>query len=344
MNEGGGHAELNFICPACRVTVTHEVCAYTCQSCGRVYPVLFGIPDFRIRPDRYLSISDERGKASRLYNFGQTASFERLVDYYYSITDDVPPELAKSFARYVRDAPVRADGALKALGGTDTGGKLLDVGCGSGGALLAAKHHFAVIIGVDIGMRWLVIAQKRLTEGGGRAILVCADIEALPFADEGFDRVIADDVIEHAYSPLAATTAVARQVAPGGKLLISAINRNWIGPHPAVGLWAAGLMPARLRSRIIFRMRGIDALRNMGFVSPSAVIRAGRRAGVGVEMARARAFGAQAVAGRSPGFRRLAVIYAWFGSSPVLRNIIFWVGPTFEIVFRRQVESKGDYL
>lgn len=332
-----------FVCPACRAGVSPGGDCYRCGACGRDYPILFGIPDFRIRPDRYLSIDDERAKAARLHAFAQTASFDRLVDYYYSITDDVSPELAPRFARYVRDAPRRARAVMDALqprNGTDM---LLDAGCGSGGALVAAQGRFASSVGVDIGLRWLVIARKRLAEAGIPATLVCADVEALPFPDGSFSHAIADDLIEHAYDPDAAIAALARQLRPGGLLWLSAINRHWIGPHPAVGLWSAGLMPRGLRSRLIRALHGVDALRNMGFVSPGGVMRRGRHNGMEVLTARARRLDPDAVAERSRGFRLVAAIYGWLGSTPVLRPLMLRVGPTFEVIFRRNGVSEGDF-
>ncbi len=62
-----------FVCPQCRAAVQEGAAAYTCGSCKRAYPILFGIPDFRLQGDRYLSLEDERAKAARLHEFGQSA-------------------------------------------------------------------------------------------------------------------------------------------------------------------------------------------------------------------------------------------------------------------------------
>ena len=63
------------LCPRCRAAVARDAEGYACPSCGAQYPVLCGIPDFRLAPDRYLSLEDERSKARRLHDFAASHSF-----------------------------------------------------------------------------------------------------------------------------------------------------------------------------------------------------------------------------------------------------------------------------
>lgn len=332
---------LPFICPACHVGVAQTDAGYECAACRRVYPILFGIPDFRIRPDRYLSLYEERAKAGRLFDFARNATFAELVDFYYSITDDVPPNLARNFARYVHEAPHRAQRIIDTLEPQDSDGILLDIGCGSGGGLIAVPGRFAMRVGVDIGLRWLVIAQKRLAEAGLPASLVCADAAALPFADAEFTHAIADDLIEHVYEPDAAVAEIARKLRPSGMVWVSATNRFWIGPHPVVGIWAAGFMPAALRSWVMRTVRGVDSLRNTEMVSAASTLRAARRNGLAMVTARARRFDPQAVALLPPFLRAIAAIYDRLASLSATRGILLWSGPAFEIVFRRSSDRVG---
>ena len=74
--------------------------------------------------------------------------------------------------------------------------RLLEIGCGTGPLLVAAKHRYRQVVGVDIAFRWLVVAKKRLDEAGmGDIPLICACAEALPFREDSFDNVVADSVI-----------------------------------------------------------------------------------------------------------------------------------------------------
>lgn len=328
---------IEFVCPQCRSALILAKQGYRCAACVRMFPVISGIPDFRLTPDRYLSFEDERAKARKLSDFAATSNFAELVEYYYSITDDVPPVLAASFANYVRTAPHRAKRVLDAFGNTSGQPGLIDVGCGSGGALLAASGRFDPLVGVDIGLRWLVIAGKRLDEAGTPALLVCADAEALPFPDRSFTHAIAEDLIEHVRRPEQAIRAMASVLVPGGKLWVSGNNRNWPGPHPAVGIWAAGMMPKRLRSWITRKIRGVDSFRNVGFVSPRTVIADARKAGLGVLDASARTLDAAPVTGHSDALIRVVSIYNRILTVPLLRGWLLLFGPTFRIIFQRSI-------
>ena len=149
-----------YLCPACRTSVVQQAAGWHCAACDRTYPILCGIADFRLAPDAYLSLADERAKALRLHEFAQGHTFDETVAEYYRITDDVPPDMALRFAAYVRAGVARGAGVLGRLG--PAGGPLLDVGCGAGGLVVAAAMTGQQVTGLDIALRWLVIAQKRL--------------------------------------------------------------------------------------------------------------------------------------------------------------------------------------
>src|ERR1700754_605962 len=67
---------------------------------------------------------------------------------------------------------------LDAAGVTD-GTRLLDVGCGSGLALLLAHERGAICSGLDISAGLLGVARERLPAADLRE----GDMESLPFAD-----------------------------------------------------------------------------------------------------------------------------------------------------------------
>lgn len=338
MSEALGWARLSLLCPSCASRLDGNGSSIACDSCGRRFPVLFGIPDLRLSPDRYLSLEEERAKAARLHAFAQTESFENTVDFYYSITDDVTVEDARRFARAIHASPVRAREILSSLERPGAQSAFLDLGCGAGGMLAEASAHFPIVVGVDIALRWLVIARKRLDELGIDATLICADAENVPFAAQTFSHIVMDNVLDHVRSPRRATTCAASLASPGGQLFIAGWNKYWLGPHPSAGIWAAGIMPRRFRSAISLSKRQIDVLRQASFISPGEV-RGWLSGGLRVERIAPRNVPPEG--GRDTGFRRLAVvIYRALCRLAPARRFLVLFGPAFEILARRPVQKE----
>jgi 2-polyprenyl-3-methyl-5-hydroxy-6-metoxy-1,4-benzoquinol methylase len=324
-----------FVCPACAGALEAAPERYRCPACARDYPVLFGIPDFRLRPDRYLSLEAEREKAGRLAAYARDHSFDELVAHYYAVTDDVPPALAGAYAAYVREAEARAALMLDDLEPFGPDDMILDLGCGAGGLEAAAAGRGLAVVGLDIALRWLVIARKRLDEAGRPAVLVCADAEAPPFPPGRFSRVVAADLLEHVEDPPALVAAAARQLRPGGALWLSAANRLWPGPHPSTRLWAAGYWPRRLRSALLRNLRGVDSLRAAGFVSPFGVARACRAAGLEVTSGAPLAVDPARLKARGGLLARAALLYARLSRTPGVRALLYAAGPAFQLVARK---------
>jgi 2-polyprenyl-3-methyl-5-hydroxy-6-metoxy-1,4-benzoquinol methylase len=305
--------------------------AYDCEACGRRFPILFGIPDFRLRSDSYLDLAAERAKAGKLHAYALDHSFRELLDYYYAITDDVPPHLATVYADYALAAPDRGKVILADL---PASGRLLDLGCGSGGLVMAAAGGGLQATGVDIALRWLVIAQKRLSTAGLTADLVCASAEALPFRPGGFDAVVAADLIENTSAPEATLAAAAAQLRTGGALWVSSSNRSWLGPHAASRVWAAGLTPRWIRAPLLRRLRGVDSLRFVHLISASKTQAVCRREGLAINVRRPRQTPGDWAA--RPGLAGLvARVYGRLSRTLGFRELLFAFGPAFELVARK---------
>lgn len=161
----GGADGVGFCCPSCRGPLAFDQAGYHCRACQRRYPIVCGIPDFRLFPDPYISFEDEYDKARRLSEEAERVSFEALVRFYWEITPDVPRPMAERFIRYAVTGEERADPCLATMdaqaGGRWTGARCLEVGCGTGGFLAAAQERFGALVGADIALRWLVVAKKR---------------------------------------------------------------------------------------------------------------------------------------------------------------------------------------
>lgn len=112
-------------------------------------------------------------------------------------------------------APVWA--ASHDLARVTAGTQLLDVGCGSGGALRMARLRGADVAGLDAAPDLLDIASDRLPHGEFR----CGDMEHLPYEDGSFDAVTHINSIMYADDPARAIQEAGRVLSPDGRLAMA---------------------------------------------------------------------------------------------------------------------------
>ncbi len=238
--------ELPLQCPRCHMTVQlFEGARWVCTACDAEYPVVEGIPDFRVREGPFISNAHDREKAIRIASETAGKTFRELVSHYYAITPEVPPVDALRFSETI----MRGETLAKCLLDDweiphDPGTRLLDVGCGTGPLLAAAAsrgEHIAA--GVDIALRWLVIARQRLQEAGVQCPLVCANAEALPWGNATFTHLTFASSLEHMPKQTDVLEEAARVMGHGGEVYIYTPNRNSLGPDPHIRVWGGGYLP-----------------------------------------------------------------------------------------------------
>jgi SAM-dependent methyltransferase len=112
------------------------------------------------------------------------------------------------------------------------GGKLIDVGCGTGNGLIIFHKAFGISgVGVDISNGMLGVARAKL-EGRNLPVEVHQlDGEHLPFVDNSFDAGISFEVLEHTPNPQLLLCELARVVMPGGSVVITTPNTLWEPVH-----------------------------------------------------------------------------------------------------------------
>ncbi len=101
---------------------------------------------------------------------------------------------------------------LKALRARVPGGRLLDVGCGTGFIIHLAVGVFDEIHGVDITPAMMA----RVRTDAGNITLHQSPAETMPFADASFDAVTAYSFVDHVADQAALLREVARVLKPGG--------------------------------------------------------------------------------------------------------------------------------
>lgn len=331
---------IDICCPHCRGELEQPGgTQMLCLGCSRRFPIVLDIPDLRVFPDPYIGFEEERAKIQKLAAGYAHFDFEGFIDFYYSITSVVPPQHAQMYKRGLLAGADRARAWLAAWeaagGGNPVGrnaGALLEIGCGTA-PLLEAAGSYSPRCGVDIALRWLVVAKKRLEHAGVELPLICACAEALPFREPYFNRVVADSALEHMKDQPRALAEARRVLRPGGSFFLATPNRLSVGPDPQTGVWCGSWLPEKWTAAIVRRQGGIPPVRQLLNESELATLL--REAGFsGVNLFRLQIAEAQR-ARLSPIQRRMLRLYEAGARVPGLTQLLRRIGPLLHAVARR---------
>ncbi len=259
-------SSLGLRCPRCRDPFSLPPDeAWVCIGCGSRYPIVEGIPDFRVSEGPFISNADDRAKAQVLGKLGRTGTrFRDLVDAYYAMTPEVPSADARRFRSAILAGEGLAGVLLNSWGIPRASDRsLLDIGCGTGPLLVAATKRGASAQGVDVALRWLVVARARLEESGIACPLICANAEALPWNDSSFGTVTFVSALEHMPRHDAVMTEAVRVLTGGGIVHVYTPNRGSLGPDPHTGILAGSRLPASVIARISRRRHALPPVRRL---------------------------------------------------------------------------------
>jgi ubiquinone/menaquinone biosynthesis C-methylase UbiE len=111
---------------------------------------------------------------------------------------------------------------------TRIGGRVLELGCGTGRITLPLARAGVPVVGIDRSGAMLDRARRRLRRArAGHAVLARGDLRCLPFLESSFDIVIAPYGVLQSLTTdraLATTLAdVARLLSPGGRFAIDLV-------------------------------------------------------------------------------------------------------------------------
>ena len=143
---------------------------------------------------------------------------------------------------------------------SDLNGRILDNGTGLGTYLEAIGR--ANPAGVRVGLE---IEHERALAALARADAIVLGVgEQLPFADNSFDLILSNEVIEHVTDDRAAVAEMARVARPGGRIAIFAPNRwypveqhgvYWRGEYHFGNTPLVNYLPNPLRNRLAPHVR-----------------------------------------------------------------------------------------
>lgn len=226
-------------CPECRSTLSRQDEArLTCDGCGRAYRAGDGYLD--MRPAE------------------QFAEQTKYLD-----------EALHADARYERVSPpllgskIRND-MLREFLAPAPGDRVVDLGCGSGRALLWNRDLGADLFGIDISPYFSADARRDVS-------LLLGDLRRLPFADGTFHKAWSLDVLEH-LSPDALhgmLVEAGRVLTPGGELFVyTHVRKN---APIAAGLRWINALARRLERAGLIDLRQ-ERLRKSDHLNPLADI------------------------------------------------------------------------
>jgi 2-polyprenyl-3-methyl-5-hydroxy-6-metoxy-1,4-benzoquinol methylase len=118
------------------------------------------------------------------------------------------------------------------------GGRVLDIGCGTGFLLERLAERGFSGVGIDLSPESVGHARRRLAEIGAADRLTAEVGSAYEPPAGPFDLITLTDVLEHLEDPRACLRALREQMAPDGLLVISTPNRRslpgarrWLSEH-----------------------------------------------------------------------------------------------------------------
>jgi methionine biosynthesis protein MetW len=146
------------------------------------------------------------------------------------------PQLAELYEAKAQTYAAFGNGAIadRALELLPSGGRVLDLGCASGGLLALLRPHASHLAGLELSAS----AAKAAAQVADHVVEGALEDPGLAFEAGSYDLVVLADVLEHLADPGAALRRATGWCKPGGALLVSV---------PNVAHWRARLTLARGR-------------------------------------------------------------------------------------------------
>lgn len=249
-------------CPQCKEEIVlEENKRFFCRSCKRRYPIVCGIPDFRLFPPPYDDIAYDVDTARRLARDYDTLDWENCLRLRMQIEKankpKYPDDLLEAHMQFKLADKTKVPKILNLLDKawerenaheSESKSPGIDIGCGTGAGVLAMSSRCDIVIGVDIMISDLLIARKlQESEQVSNFFLVCSCAEHLPFKSNTFSVVISRDVIEHVKNQESYLIEAVRVLKNERLFLFNSPNRFMLGLEPHVKLKKVGFLPRSLQ-------------------------------------------------------------------------------------------------
>lgn len=332
---------LPFACPICKAPLQPHPYGYACPRDELTFRPTLGILDFRVSPGARMPEAVD-ARATRLLAQYDGHTFTELLDYYSAMLDK-PPDLVRRFIIHACGGAARAEYSLAEIRrstGSAIGSLFLEVGCGTGGFLVAAARQCKRVIGLDIELARLILAKKQLEEAGEKATLICADGQHLPFPDTLFHLVVASDVLEHVPGQEELICEAHRVLAPGGILFLATPNRWSLAPETHVKVWGLGFLPKAWRDPVVRFVRKVSyaGINTLNYFDLRRLV-----AQTGFERYEILlpAFHPEHIRRLSAWERTIVPLYHVLKGLPLVKGLIYLFGPLFHVICVKPSPKEG---
>lgn len=174
------------------------------------------------------STTDTQRQAASTLDAAEVEKFARLADEWWDPAGKMavlhkfnPVRLA-----YIRRLAIAEFGLDEKAASALAGLRVLDIGCGGGLLSEPLARMGGQVLGIDPARTNVETARVHAGRSGLAVDYRCTTAEALAEAGEGFDVVLAMEVVEHVADVALFVSACARLVKPGGLLVMATINRT----------------------------------------------------------------------------------------------------------------------
>jgi 2-polyprenyl-6-hydroxyphenyl methylase / 3-demethylubiquinone-9 3-methyltransferase len=171
---------------------------------------------------------DRRRASGTTIDEAEVAQFSRLAGQWWDTQGPMAALHKFNPVRlgYVRDQAARHFGRDPKRLDSLAGLRMLDIGCGGGILSEPLARLGASVVGIDPSDRNIAVAQRHAAQAGLAIDYRCTSAEELAEAGEGFDVVLAMEVIEHVADVGLFIDTAAAMVKPGGLLFVATLNRT----------------------------------------------------------------------------------------------------------------------
>tara|TARA_R110002051_G_scaffold146786_2_gene219554 strand:- start:29936 stop:30898 length:963 start_codon:yes stop_codon:yes gene_type:complete len=228
----------------------------TCKGCGRRYPLVAEMPDFRVDAPAWIDFDHDRERARHIDAIARKDGLSAAILDVFRNSRQFDEKKSQYRLRQVLAGIEKCDREMTGWLAPLTQNPVFDLGVGPGQFVAAAARSGQVVQGIDVSLEWLVVAKHWARSFGVEPVLAGALAEQLPLKDGAIGSVVSYDVIEHVGDQNRYASEIGRVLAPGGTVAMVTPNRYSLSPEPHAHVWGVGYLPVRWQSDWVKLMSG----------------------------------------------------------------------------------------